>query len=213
MVACVSVSMHVEASSFTAQRRCAPGALLAQTSRRGGRRRRSCRVGEAPKRSTVRDAEADRASSSGVGCRAVSDVANGVVARRFTRRKKDVGYEKALRHWRSCEYDLARQSFEEFLDEKPMHSLAWVSYSRLVLSQSGFKAARRVLFKGIQNAGTYGMAAMLFPSQTIWTFDRAFHTRARMRSTASVPDWSSAPSPHLPPRVPRRLVRWPRFHV
>ena len=156
MVACVSVSMHVEASSFTAQRRCAPGALLAQTSRRGGRRRRSCRVGEAPKRSTVRDAEADRASSSGVGCRAVSDVANGVVARRFTRRKKDVGYEKALRHWRSCEYDLARQSFEEFLDEKPMHSLAWVSYSRLVLSQSGFKAARRVLFKGIQNAGTYG---------------------------------------------------------
>ena len=86
----------------------------------------------------------------------LGNCAPGNAARRRSpnRKKKDDGYEKALRHWRSCEYDLARQSFEEFLDEKPMHSLAWVSYSRLVLSQSGFNAARRVLFKGIQNAGT-----------------------------------------------------------
>ena len=71
--------------------------------------------------------------------------------------EKAKGYEASLRLWREGKLEEALESFESFLAASPQHSLGWISFSRLTMATKGFKEARRVLFRGLNKAGSVGM--------------------------------------------------------
>lgn len=101
---------------------------------------------ESSERDSECDSDADKTKSP--SARALSRV-------RRSHARKAGGYEHALSLWRLGGHfrEQAALAFESFLREEPSHSLAWVSYSRLIMDLKGNREARRVLFRGLQSAG------------------------------------------------------------
>ena len=92
-------------------------------------------------------------SASSLNDEEVPSQSRGRKSRR--RRSHEPGYEYALSLWRLGGHfrEQAAIAFESFLNEEPTHSLAWVSYSRLIMDLKGHREARRVLFRALQTAG------------------------------------------------------------